>query len=173
MNGIGLETIGLALVGLSVGLAIGWMMAMRRSRLHQSDMEQEATRRIQQANAEKNAHSSSLRRARHRLQELEELVDDLETNLAGRNQKVARLQTQVIDRESTIDSLRSRLYGARISANLLEEELESLQHQFRTIDTAVASTSRTESSTSSLTISLGDGLEIETAPTESKTIGGI
>jgi predicted nucleic acid-binding Zn-ribbon protein len=157
--------------GVAIGLAFGWLMSMRRIRAERHRLEQEQRNHVQQARAEATALSCSLRRARNRLAELESIVPDLEARLDERNRKVAKLQSQIIDRESTINSLRSRLYGARISATLLEEQLESLQYQHSTIDAGLPESASSAGGSSSLTVSLGDGLVIEMTPQESRTIG--
>ena len=53
----------------------------------------------------------------------------------------------MLDREATINSLRSRLYGARMSLSFLEEELESRQHQL------------SSATNNAITISVGSQLE--------------
>jgi chromosome segregation ATPase len=166
VNGTGIAAIGWILTGMTVGLALGWLVGLRRLRADKHRFEQEQRAHLERGKAEVNALSCSLRKAKNRIGELETLVPDLEAQLAERSRKVVKLQAQVIDRESTINSLRSRLFGARISASLLEEELESLQHQFIPGGARHTEASDTADSTSNLTISLGGGLEIEATPTE-------
>lgn len=151
MDGSGLLAIALAIVG--VGIAIGWMHGLRRIRSerlqHSLQLEQ-----VRQDDVAANELSHSLRRAKMHLEKLESKIPLLETRLKERNRRIANLQAQIVDRESTIDSLRGSLYGARVSISLLEDELEQVQHP---------STSATAAA-DSITISLGSGLEIEPRP---------
>lgn len=172
VNGIGIAAIGWILTGITLGLAVGWLLGSRLLRAERRRSERQQRAQSERSKTELNALNCSLQTAKNRLGDLETLVPDLEAQLAERNRKVAKLQAQVIDRESTINSLRSRLFGARISASLLEEELESLQHQTIPVDAGKADASNPTAATSNLTISLGGGLEIETAVTETGKVTG-
>ena len=161
MDGTGLLAIALAIAGGAGGIAVGWLLGLRRLRIERGE-HQEHLKQVRRDDVAANELSHSLRRARMRLGKLEDTISVLETSIEDRNRRIAKLDAQVIDRESTIDSLRASLYGARISMSLLEDELEQVQRQSTSTTTA----------TDSITISLETGLEIETAPNRSQTGSG-
>ena len=154
MDGTALMIIGAALAGVAFGIAVGWLVGFDRRRIEHWQHRQQIEE-LDQTAIDTETLTRALRHSQKRLAGLEITVPELETRLQERNRRVAKLRDQVLDRESTIDSLRSRLYVARLSATLLEDELEQLRHQSNSDETTA---------TNSITISVGGGLEIETSP---------
>lgn len=146
MSGTVLAAIGAALAAGAVGLAVGWLYALHRIRV-EAHQHEEQLDRLHQAITDANARSRALRKTERRVEELGATVVELKKLEKDKERALAKVQDQVLDREATINSLRSRLYGARMSLSFLEEELESQQHQ------------HSSAANNAITISVGSELE--------------
>lgn len=146
MSGTVLTTIGAALAAGAVCLAVGWLYGLHRIRV-EVQQHGEKLDRLQQAITDANARSRSLRMTGRQVEELGATVSELKKLAKDKERALTKFQDQVLDREATINSLRSRLYGARMSVSFLEEELESRQHQ------------HSSAATNAITISVGSQLE--------------
>ena len=156
MSATGLVGGGLVFIALIVVFAAGWAIGARGSRVSVRGPETTAS--------ERNRTLELLHQSRQKA------AAEAQAQLKEHRQTVARLEAQIIDRESTISSLRSRLYGARTSVSMLEDQLEATIRELARVTPQQTSEEATPqpppASMHTLTFDLGEGLEVETTPSE-------
>lgn len=158
-------------VGILIGLAAGWAWTTWRldQRLTDAletlrDEEERRRRDLARELEESKERATSLLTA---TDELSQRVEQLGDTAREQEKELERAEARVFDRESTIDSLRSKLYASRNRATDLENELETkstemeiLLERFKAASAAAAPEPQ-EDPLSSIVVDLGETLSID------------
>ena len=166
--------------GLLLGLIVGWLAAWRsHARRH--------SRELSKTNAESQRQrvrlATELEELRFRAkefdtklgseirarQEAEQANDKLQSQLKESRRTSAKAEAKIADREATIDSLRSKLYGAHSSVARLEDELA--QHTGMTNGVVVSREAVTLDAYDDLLVDLRDAPRVRPREAPSSSLG--
>ena len=151
-------------VGLLIGLAAGWAWTTWRLDQRLTDAldtlrDEEASRRRDLVeDLDESERQVTMLSAN--AEELNQRVEDLGATTREQERELERAEARIFDRESTIDSLRSKLYASRNRATDLENDLEILRERFKAASAGAAAGAEADP-LSSIVVDLGDTLSIE------------
>ncbi len=123
MSGTAVISIGLVLAGGVTGAFLAWVLSARRRTAERDQLERQWGERAAEDTVSLAHLTRQIEATTRLLAEREATLHARELHAKEQQRIVHGLQAKVIDRESTISSFRSRLYGARRSIAILEEEL--------------------------------------------------
>ena len=128
-------------IGLAIGLGAGWLLAGRQLGRQKDDAiesvrnEEQRRRRELSATIEKAERQNAALQAddkelRRQLELSVARADQMAIDARERAREQERAEARIFDRESTIDSLRAKLFAARNTSRNLEKELEGPRAEF-------------------------------------------
>ena len=166
-------------VGLAIGLAAGWSLAARRLGRQKrqavaaaEQQEREARQELAKARAESDQRIAALRadetQLRRQLERSAARIEQLADDAREQAREQDRAEARIFDRESTIDSLRAKLFASRNTARGLEgeleiarNELELLKQHFNESHAAEPIEITQDDVLSSIVVDLGETLSID------------
>ena len=164
---------------LAIGLGAGWLLAGRqlgrqKDDAIESDRNEEQRRRrelsatIEKAERQNAALQADDKELRRQLELSVARADQMAIDARERARDQDRAEARIFDRESTIDSLRAKLFAARNTSRNLEKELEGtraefelLKKHFNALHAAKPDEVDESDALSSIVVDLGDTLSVE------------
>lgn len=165
-------------VGLIIGLAVGWLMASRRVRKEADEAIEAIRAKEQQYRAEVAMELSHAERQivalraddselRRQLEKAIARVEQQATEGRELTREMDRAEARIFDRESTIDSLRAKLFASRNTTRNLEKELDIakddlnlMREQYNELRAASQPVAENDP-LSSIVVDLGETLSVE------------
>jgi len=166
-------------IGLAIGLGAGWLLAGRqlgrqKDEAIKSVRDEEQRRRrelsvaIEKVERQNAALQSDDRELRRQLELSVARSDQMATDVREQAKEQERAEARIFDRESTIDSLRAKLFAARNTSRNLEKELEGtraefelLKKHFNALHAAEPDEVDESDALSSIVVDLGDTLSVD------------